>query len=94
MENHIHMAIQAGEIPLSRIIQNISFRYTKTPPSSTDIRAAIAQVCKLYKLKRGDLTATGKGQSASEARAVAAWIVRELPDLYLVDLDRENTYQI
>jgi REP element-mobilizing transposase RayT len=28
MTNHIHLAIQAGEIPLSRIMHNISFRYT------------------------------------------------------------------
>ncbi|MFW8601554.1 transposase [Desulfobacterota bacterium M19] len=27
MTNHVHLAIQVGEIPLSRIIQNISFRY-------------------------------------------------------------------
>ena len=29
MTNHVHMAIQVGEVPLSRIIQNISFRYTR-----------------------------------------------------------------
>lgn len=28
MTNHCHLAIQVGEIPLSHIIQNISFRYT------------------------------------------------------------------
>jgi putative transposase len=28
MENHIHMAIQVGDIPLSRIMQNLSVRYT------------------------------------------------------------------
>lgn len=28
MSNHIHLAIQVGEIPLSRIMQNLSFRYT------------------------------------------------------------------
>jgi len=28
MTNHIHIAIQTGEIPLSRIMQNLSFRYT------------------------------------------------------------------
>jgi len=28
MTNHCHLAIQVGEIPLSRIIQNVSFRYT------------------------------------------------------------------
>jgi len=28
MTNHIHLAIQVGEIPLSHIMQNISFRYT------------------------------------------------------------------
>lgn len=29
MTNHIHMVIQVGEIPLSRIMQNLSFRYTR-----------------------------------------------------------------
>lgn len=27
--NHVHLAIQVGEIPLAKIIQNISFRYTR-----------------------------------------------------------------
>ena len=29
MTNHVHLAIQVGEIPLSRIMQNFSLRYTK-----------------------------------------------------------------
>ncbi len=29
MENHVHMLIQVDEVPLSRIMQNISFRYTR-----------------------------------------------------------------
>ncbi len=29
MTNHIHLAVQVGEIPLSRIMQNLSFRYTR-----------------------------------------------------------------
>jgi len=29
MTNHIHMAIQVGEVPLSRIMQNLSFRYAR-----------------------------------------------------------------
>jgi putative transposase len=29
MRNHIHLVLQAGEIPLSRIMQNISLRFTK-----------------------------------------------------------------
>ena len=29
MTNHVHLAIQVGDIPLCRIIQNLSFRYTK-----------------------------------------------------------------
>jgi len=29
MDNHIHLAIQVGDIALARIIQNISFRYTR-----------------------------------------------------------------
>jgi putative transposase len=29
MTNHVHLAIQTGEIPLSRILQNLSFRYTR-----------------------------------------------------------------
>ena len=29
MTNHVHLAIQVGDIPLSRILQNLSFRYTR-----------------------------------------------------------------
>ena len=29
MSNHLHLAIQVADIPLSRIIQNLSFRYTR-----------------------------------------------------------------
>ncbi len=29
MTNHIHLIIQVGALPLSKIVQNISFRYTK-----------------------------------------------------------------
>ncbi len=29
MTNHVHLAVQVGETPLSKIIQNLSFRYTR-----------------------------------------------------------------
>jgi putative transposase len=29
MTNHVHLAIQVGEVPLSRIMQNLSLRYSK-----------------------------------------------------------------
>lgn len=29
MTNHVHLAVQVGEVPLSKIIQNVSFRYTR-----------------------------------------------------------------
>lgn len=29
MGNHVHLAIQVGDTPLSKIVQNISFRYTR-----------------------------------------------------------------
>ena len=29
MDNHIHLLIQVGEIPLAKIIHNLSFRYTR-----------------------------------------------------------------
>lgn len=29
MTNHVHLAVQVGTIPLSRIMQNLSFRYTR-----------------------------------------------------------------
>ncbi len=34
MTNHIHLIIQVKEVPLSRIIQNLSFRYTRYINSS------------------------------------------------------------
>lgn len=35
MSNHIHMVIQVRDIPLSRIMQNVSFRYTRYIHSKT-----------------------------------------------------------
>lgn len=29
MSNHVHLAVQVGDVPLSRIMQNLSFRYTR-----------------------------------------------------------------
>jgi len=29
MPNHLHLAVQVGEIPLSRALQNVAFRYTR-----------------------------------------------------------------
>lgn len=29
MTNHIHLAVQVGDVPLSKIMQNVSFRYTR-----------------------------------------------------------------
>jgi putative transposase len=29
MTNHVHLAVQVGEVPLSKIMQNVSFRYTR-----------------------------------------------------------------
>jgi len=29
MSNHIHLAVQVGLVPLSRVMQNLSFRYTQ-----------------------------------------------------------------
>ena len=29
MTNHIHLAIQVGDVSISRIIQNLAFRYTR-----------------------------------------------------------------
>jgi hypothetical protein len=29
MTNHVHLAIQVGDVPLSRIMQNLAFRYTR-----------------------------------------------------------------
>jgi REP element-mobilizing transposase RayT len=29
MSNHVHLAMQVADIPLSRVIQNLSFRYAR-----------------------------------------------------------------
>jgi putative transposase len=29
MSNHVHLVVQVAEIPLSRLVQNVSFRYTR-----------------------------------------------------------------
>lgn len=44
-----------------------------------DLDRIIKGVCREYKLKEQDLSATGKHRRPAEARAVAAWIVRDVP---------------
>lgn len=43
MSNHIHLAIQVGEIPLSRIMQNVCFRYTRNFNRKHDVTGHLFQ---------------------------------------------------
>ena len=53
-------------------------------PVSVD--EVIAAVLPLYRLTEADLSAAGKDRVASQARALAAWVVREVPGITLVEL--------
>lgn len=46
----------------------------------------IQDVCRVYGVTEKQLVATGKYRNTSEARAAAAWIVRELPGMTLTQL--------
>jgi len=43
MSNHIHLAIQVGDIPLSRIMQILSFRYTRYFNRRTEVNGHLFQ---------------------------------------------------
>lgn len=62
--------LQAEEKPLSRVT----------------LDAVVSEVCRHYGILEVDLTAAGKARPASEARAVAAFLTREMPHLSLTEL--------
>ena len=39
MTDHVHLAVQVGELPLSRLMQNISFRYTRLITAARNVPA-------------------------------------------------------
>jgi hypothetical protein len=43
MSNHVHLAIQVGDIPLSRVMQNISTRYTRYFNRKTEVTGHLFQ---------------------------------------------------
>ena len=61
-------------------------RIGQAPQLKADINSIIEEVCNLYQLSKKDLIASGKGRLASEARAVSAWVIREIPSLSLTEL--------
>lgn len=49
----------------------------------------IQEVCRVYGITEKQLIATGKYRQPSEARAAAAWVVRELPGMTLTQLGEQ-----
>ena len=74
--------IKCGELfGDDNFVEDVFERIGKTPQLNIDIDTIIEEVCKLYQLARKDLIVSGKARLAAEARAGAACVVRELPDL-------------
>ncbi|WP_243689309.1 helix-turn-helix domain-containing protein [Geotalea toluenoxydans] len=55
-------------------------------PNRVTLDAVISEVCRCYGISESELAAAGKTRSASEARAVAAYVTREIPHLSLTEL--------
>jgi len=71
-----------------RFVEELFGRLGKKYEPAVDVSDVIDEVCRFYKITKGALAASGKRRLTSEARAVAAWIVRELPEIKLMDLSR------
>ncbi len=54
----------------------------------------ISEVCRCYGISEGTFSATGKIRPASEARAVAAFLVRETPQLSMTELAKRTGREI
>jgi len=59
------------------------------PASRVTLDAVISEVCRQFEITEAELSATGKARPASEARAVAAFITREIPHLSLTELAKK-----
>lgn len=68
---------------IEEVLENCGETYHQT----VNVAEVVDVVCDSQTTK-SDLTTSGKGRLASDARAAAAFIVRELPDLYLMELSR------
>ena len=90
MGNHVHIAIQVSEVSLSRILQNLSFRYTRWvnrrqgrsghlfQGPKVSLVGFMKAVCRKYSIKEGELRGSGRGRRLSEVRGRAAWLKLEL----------------
>ena len=61
MTNHVHLAVQVGAIPLSKIIQNLSFSVYP-----------MRKVLESYRLTPAELAVRGRRRKPAEARGVIA----------------------
>jgi len=57
--------------------------------SRVTVDAVISEVCRRFGISEAELTATGKARPASEARAIAAFLTRELAHLSLTELAKK-----
>jgi hypothetical protein len=66
--------------------ENVLERSEQVDREEIRIDQIVQAVCRMYQLKESELAAPGKDHQASEARALAAWAVREHPPLRLSEL--------
>ena len=57
MSNHVHLVVQVAEVPLSRLIQNVSFRYTPVPQRKRETdRTSVSGPVQGYSDRRGGIS--------------------------------------
>ncbi|NVN91621.1 MAG: hypothetical protein HXX11_13600 [Desulfuromonadales bacterium] len=57
--------------------------------SRVTVDAVISEVCRQFGISEAELIATGKARPASEARAIAAFLTREMANLSLTELAKK-----
>lgn len=83
-----HRGNQDGRLiePSNMAIDDLFAQPDEPARKVVSMTKVIQDVCRIYGLTEKQLIATGKYRNTSEARAAAAWIVRELPGMTLTQL--------
>ena len=64
------------------------------PTNKVSMDEVIAEVCRNYRISEATFSAAGKVRPASEARAVAALLVREMPQLSMTELAKRTGREV
>ncbi len=72
-----------------RFIEESLAKATQNPSNQVTLSQVLSVICTQYSIKLKDLQSNSRQRQLTEARALAALIVREVPHLPLVDLSRK-----